>query len=539
VTGREEHAAGVTGREGPDAADPALAAALADARDLPDGAARVVALEQIAGRADAVGDVRSGVDARFALIDAYLLHGERWRLVEPVRRCRAAVDDRPELLDDAEAGLLLRYQRYAVEALLGTPRIGLDQTRALLDDLAGRVGDGADAATVAELRCRVADHLGDEPTARRWYRRWADAEPGPAGGCPGCAPARRAELLAGWGEWGNALAELAAPPVDCTDQPERALVAGLLPWLRVGEPERAAWAHVRAYRRHRRERAAFPYLAAHLRYCALGGHPARGLDLLEEQLPRLDQPADDLAAMEFAAASALVCALAVEAGLGGRRVRRPAYGDRPATELDVPALGALLLGLATELAGSFDARNGTGHQSGRMAAWLAERPLAAPVPLPDDVPDEAADEPTDEPADTGLGELELAPLSLDLITATLDRRGDRYLVDDGGTVVGRWGGAVIQFRRAGERGEVLHARAMAVRRLPATRRAEAYAFCNAWNHDRLLPKAYAHDLGDELVLAGDVATDLTHGVAPAQLLVLVDAAIATGIAYGEAVAGLP
>ena len=41
VTGREEHAAGVTGREagarGPEAVDPALAAALAEARDLPDG----------------------------------------------------------------------------------------------------------------------------------------------------------------------------------------------------------------------------------------------------------------------------------------------------------------------------------------------------------------------------------------------------------------------------------------------------------------------------------------------------------------------
>ena len=106
-------------------------------------------------------------------------------------------------------------------------------------------------------------------------------------------------------------------------------------------------------------------------------------------------------------------------------------------------------------------------------------------------------------------------------------------------MVGRWGGAVIQFRRAGERGEVLHARVMAARRLPTTRLAEAYAFCNAWNHDRLLPKAYAHDLGDELVLAGDVATDLTHGVAPAQLMVLVDAAIATGVAYAEAVAALP
>ncbi|MGV9211870.1 YbjN domain-containing protein [Micromonospora sp. RB23] len=524
-----------------------MVSALADARDLPDGPGRLAALEGIAERADAAGDVRSALDARFALIEAYLLHGERWRIVEPVRRCRAAADRWPGLLGDAETVLLTRYQRYAVEALLGTPRVGLDQTRLLLDDLAERVGtDGLDAPTVAELRCRIADHLGDEPTARRFYRQWAGTRGGPAGGCPGCAPARRAELLAGWGEWQAARAELevydtGAPT--CTDQPERALVAGLLPRLRLGAVEEAAAAHVRAYRRHRHERAAFGHLAAHLRFCALGGHLDRGLAILAEQLPRLDRPTDDLAAMEFAAAGALVCGLADEAGLGERRVRRPAYGERPATELDTSTLGALLLGLATDLAGSFDARNGTGHQSGRIAAWLAERPAATTVPLPADGADGEEDE-----AGAGAGaeagvdrdsERELMALTADLIAATLDRRGDRYLVDDDGTVVGRWGAAVIQFRRAGERGEVLHTRAMADRRLPAARRSEAYAFCNAWNHDRLLPKAYAHDLDTEIVLAGDVATDLAHGVAPEQLRVLVDAAIATGVAYAEAVAALP
>ncbi|MBM0279749.1 YbjN domain-containing protein, partial [Micromonospora sp. STR1s_6] len=213
MTGRDEFTGSRTDRTAPAGVPstgdrvtpgpvPALAAALADARDLPDGPARQVALERLAERADAAGDVRSGMDARFALIEAYLLHGERWRLVEPVRRCRAAADHRPELLTDAEAGLLLRYQRYAVEALLGTPRVGLDQTRSLLHDLAHRVGaDGPDAPTVAELHCRIADHLGDEPTARHWYERWSGQAPGPAGGCPGCASARRAELLAGWGEW--------------------------------------------------------------------------------------------------------------------------------------------------------------------------------------------------------------------------------------------------------------------------------------------------------------------------------------------------
>ena len=213
--------------------------------------------------------------------------------------------------------------------------------------------------------------------------------------------ARRAELLAGWGEHAaalDALRPVLAGEVRCTDQPERVLAAALLPLLRTGAADRAGRAHLRAYRRHRRERTAFPQLAAHLRFCALAGHLDRGLDLLAEQLPRLDHPYDDLSAMEFAAAGSLLCALAAEAGQGGRRLHRPGHGPRPAAEVDVATLGADLLAAATELAGSFDARNGTGHQSGRIASWLAERPLAATrCRCP---PDDAADEWPDDPAGT-------------------------------------------------------------------------------------------------------------------------------------------
>ncbi|MBM7081650.1 YbjN domain-containing protein [Micromonospora humidisoli] len=527
------------GADGPPAPrDPGLAAAFADAGDLPDGEARLAELDRIAARADALGDPHSALDARFALVAAYLRHGGRWRIIEPVRRLLAAVDRSPDLLDarPGDAELLRRHLRQAVEAAIGTPRIGLDQANALLDALAHRVG--AEAGVVAQLRCRLADHTGDEPTARLWYDRWTAAAPDPEAGCPACLAVRRAELLAGWGDDRAALAALRPAldaGVDCTDQPERALAVGLLPWLRTGAAGRAATAHLRAYRRHRRERAALPYLAAQLRFCVLAGHPDRALDLLAEQLPRLDHPYDDLSALEFAAAGALVCTLAAESGLDARRIRRPGHADRPAADLDVATLSVDLLAEATRLAGSFDARNGTGHHAGRIAAWLAERPTGDPVPLPTP---ESVEDPADEPFLPSAEEP--APLSLSQLTAVLDTRGDVYAVDAGGVVVGRWDEAVVQFRLLGRDGEILHARVVAARRLAAGRLAEAYEFCNAWNHDRLLPKAYVHELpGGELVLAGDVTTDLAHGVAPAQLGILVDAAVSTGVAYAAAVAALP
>ncbi|PZG19269.1 YbjN domain-containing protein [Micromonospora craterilacus] len=517
---------------------------------MPDGEARIAELERVAALAEATGDPRTTLDAWSELVETHLRGGERWRLFEPVRRCldAAAGDLRAGAGRPAgpDGETLRRYQRYAVEALLGTPRIGLDQARSMLDGLADPAAAGADGtALVTQLRCRIADHVGDEPAARRWLGQWQAASPDPAAGCPGCLPVRQAELLAGWGDWAEALAAVEPVldgPVRCTAQPEAALTGALLPWLRAGEADRAADAHVRAYRRHRVAPDGFGHLATHLRFCALGGHLERGLEILVEQLPRLDQPHEDLSVMEFAAAGALVCTLAADRW-HDRAVRRPAYRQRPAAEVTVGALGAELVTIATELAGSFDARNGTGHHSGRMAAWLTERPLVPPVPLPAETA-ETTPEPGDEQTGSGdeqTGEPdELGALTVAMITAALDRRGDGYALDATGTVLGRWGDAVIQFRRAGERGEILHARVVAGRRLPAGRRTEAYAFCNGWNRDRLLPKAYVHDPGDgELVLAGEVTTDLAHGVAPAQVTVLVDAAVRTGVAYAAAVAALP
>jgi hypothetical protein len=107
-------------------------------------------------------------------------------------------------------------------------------------------------------------------------------------------------------------------------------------------------------------------------------------------------------------------------------------------------------------------------------------------------------------------------------------------------VIGQWGPATIVFERVGRQQEVLHARAVAERRFPMGRVADLYEFCNAWNHDKLMPKAYVHETTDgELLVAGEVSTDLEYGVSARQLAVLVNAAIATGAQLSESVSELP
>lgn len=366
---------------------------LTAARDLPDAPAKADELERIAADADAAGDVRLGFDARCALMEVH--HRlERWRMVEPFRWCRWVVNHHPEAFGPADEAALRLHHLRAVLAAYGSPRIGIEQTVELLDDLDRRLPG---RRTVYRLRCQLADHLGDEPAARQWLARWQAADPETDGDCAGCEPAWQAELLAGWGEWAEAVRvvePVLAGRLRCPAQPERALAAVMVACLHLDRPADAARAHVRAYQRHRAEWDALPLLADHLRFCALTEHYERGLRILGDHLGRLDCPYDEAAAMRFAAAGALLCRLAVAAGVTAAPIHRRAYGERRSADLTVAALGRELVAQAEDLAGRFDTRNGTVHQSGVVAGWLRDRPIAAPPPLPDDEPDEVSTEPS-------------------------------------------------------------------------------------------------------------------------------------------------
>jgi len=521
-----------------------LAAVLACARDLPDGEEKYAELQRIAAHADSGGHQRIGFAARMALLEAYRGGGQGWRAHEPLLWCLGLAGDRPEWIDQADRWRLHRQQRATIAAFCTSTRVGRAQTEELLAELRRRLpGGDTPPEVVADLSARVADHLGDEAGARRWLERGAATEADEYSDCPGCAPARRARLLAGWGQWEAAVRSAEAGLRDgpgCPAQPERNLAALMLPYLRLGRVEEATAAHLRSYRRHREEAAAFGEIGGHLRFCMLAGETERGLAILIAQLPRLAGATDELAAMEFAAAGAALC----QATAGPAVAAGPDAG-LPRERAD--ALGAQLLATARQLAGAFDARNGTGHQSGRVAAWLAEpdtrttpaqraprRRLPAPDTGDHDAPGHTGDHHADE-ADRRIPE----PLSVAAVTAALRRRGCRYALDATRTVGVRSGPATVQFELAGDDGEILHARIVTDHRLPARRLAAAYAFCNWWNRDRLTPKAYVHDTGGgELVFGAGLSTDLAYGVAADQLDALIATALESAAGYGRAVAAL-
>ncbi|SCE84314.1 YbjN domain-containing protein [Micromonospora tulbaghiae] len=131
---------------------------------------------------------------------------------------------------------------------------------------------------------------------------------------------------------------------------------------------------------------------------------------------------------------------------------------------------------------------------------------------------------------------ELRPLTGELIAAVLGHRGYAVVEEPDGALVGRWERNLIWFHRRGAAGELLQVRTVVAHHFGIERVTELHAFCNAWNHDRLWPKAYVHVADDGAAqVCGEVTTDLERGVTPHQLDRLVDCGVTTGCQLADAV----
>ncbi|MEV4661435.1 YbjN domain-containing protein [Micromonospora echinofusca] len=134
----------------------------------------------------------------------------------------------------------------------------------------------------------------------------------------------------------------------------------------------------------------------------------------------------------------------------------------------------------------------------------------------------------------------LEPLTGELIARVLRSRGYHVGADADGDLVGRWDDSLIWFLRPGTNGELLQVRTLTAPTFPIEYVPALHAFCNAWNHDRLWPKAFVHVEDDGRArICGEVITDLEHGVTAHQLDQLLDCGIATGCQLATEVARLP
>ena len=128
------------------------------------------------------------------------------------------------------------------------------------------------------------------------------------------------------------------------------------------------------------------------------------------------------------------------------------------------------------------------------------------------------------------------PVSQRRIQAWCEDEDFTYFIDSEGDLGGFWNSRLFYFIVFGEHQEVLQVRARWNREVNIERLEEILDLCNAWNTERIWPKAYVRvlDNGSVNVMA-ESSHDLEQGVTDAQLARLLACAVGTATLFFDAV----
>lgn len=348
--------------------------AFLEAYNMPTGMPKHEALERAARMADALGHLPLGVSCRIAMIDSAYYLSRYDLMLAPFAWARAAEEKDPEAFNDYEIHSLNWSHKWITTGLRRDPRFSLEQLQAVIAQLADRYGRlGFSVQPVHGARAEYAYHVGDMTGLAEHLGKYLATESGPMADCDACVVEEQVWMLARLGRYQEAAAhgwEGLSGNTNCSTQPQGILTALLWPLLEIGDAERAAHAHLTAYRLIKDDEIT-SYVHEHIRFCALTGNVARGEEILRRSLHKVkgeQLPADEMSFAE--------CAAVLLQRLPADTVFEvPAVGSRTAAEL----LDRLAK-RAAQLARQFDERNGTSAWVERVARAL-EQADYAPVEL--------------------------------------------------------------------------------------------------------------------------------------------------------------
>ncbi len=370
--------------------------AIEPADALPHGRARIARLEELAARADELGDAELSTAVRVSLLPACLYGGEHQRVPALLAWLLQRYDEAPDWFGAWERRSVLFSFNWATVGLLQHPDVALATLEQILTAMSQHfAAAGESMAPVLRAEYLITAHVSGPQAAQAGFEAWVAANtagPTSLSECADCEAAEQVRQLAAVGRLQPAadlaLSRLDQPAVSgCEAHPAALIAASLSPLLETGRADRAAQEHVRAVRlfeRLGRDGTAANHTirtgrADHLLIAARSGRLQRGLDLMESWLPWYARVEPPSARLETAAAAGRLLRGLAEAGHGHLVVSADGDSTEPTT---VDELGARLAREARDLGARFDARNGTttiGDQVERMldAPPLPELPLDA------------------------------------------------------------------------------------------------------------------------------------------------------------------
>ncbi|MEU6240342.1 tetratricopeptide repeat protein [Streptomyces sp. NPDC047024] len=353
---------------------------MAENAERPEGPARNARAEELLTEAEKLGIPLAVIEALGHQLNVYNYSSEKDRMFVPFARLLRMWDERPEDFDEYEAHSLHWVFKWMSAGMLGQPHIPLASVEKWLGEMENRyriAGHSERAVRSAEFS--VAAHVGDRARAERAYAAWLAADRDSMADCHACE-------LHGQGVWQSELGrdaealELWRPVLEgefsCAHEPHQVLGSSLLPLVRLGRLDEARAHHLRGFRLVRPMESMRDAYADHVEFCALTGNEARGLELLAQRPAYFTDTGHPRSLLDFLAVVTLLMDRLTGLGLGERQVPGPAGRTWTARELAGWARAEAL-----ELAGRFDARNGTAHVGDQARARMAQEPLVDRLPL--------------------------------------------------------------------------------------------------------------------------------------------------------------
>jgi hypothetical protein len=392
------------------------------------GEARLAALESHLAAVEADGDQPLLNSTLTALVDCYEYSTDSTRLLVPYARLLRNLDTAPEHFD----GQLLRsvyWQfKWIVYKLRDHPDVPLSSIEDALTQFRDRYAEaGHSLHPYYEAEHWFAHYIGDAERAARAAELVHATEPDGMSDCEACRVNDIGDMAACAGDDEAAIAAW-APLLDgrlrCAHEPHNTLADSLLPLARLGRLDEARANHLHGYRIVRDKDDMLDYVARHIRFCALTGNEARGIEILAADRRAYALPLSPDTRQEWLEGVQTLAAALRERGMGDALLAGPEDRDWTADDLHAWADAE-----RRELCARYDRRNGSTVHSDRSDELVAPAEEYPHVPLGlKAMP--LVEAPQAEP---GPDELSSAALDAALVRAragiqdAADDRGERWL----------------------------------------------------------------------------------------------------------------
>lgn len=329
-----------------------------------------------------------------ALIEAYWFGGDEEKAYVPFSQAIAWYDEHPEWFDNADRFNLFWSFKWMINGLRGFPRVPLRQLWATLEDMERRYAvEGYSMDAPSQQRWRLATHLGSDDVDKL-FDEWVSQPRDDMSDCDLCSAGDKVEFAFSQGRYDDCLqlmdATLANPSTrpECFSEPATMYSVAQFAYLyrgRPGDDALAARAH-RLCRSYWDESSAFSAASRNIQllqdrafslsqvrgqcveFLARTRNPDQAVRLLVNNQRFLTEADSPLARLYFLlGVGAALHVMVDELGLGAQPISLTAL---PAT--DLAQLWQWARDEAVELAKTFDARNGTSHQTDLVEkSWQA------------------------------------------------------------------------------------------------------------------------------------------------------------------------